>query len=186
MVGIPVSVPPQCDAGRHAKGRRMGVSLVLVKSDGKQQEIPLRKAVHVIGRHTDCQIRIPSSGISRHHCELVVSDSKVVLRDLGSSNGTFVNRKKITQSDLAAGDLVALGEVVFVLRVDGKPETIDAEEAYDEGLVRSTPVPAAAASIRPDAPTRRMEVEKDASSDSSMADFDFLDEDDEIKRQPKL
>lgn len=162
----------------------MSVSLMLVTEDGKQREIPLNRPVQVIGRQTDCQIRIPTSAVSRHHCELTVHENRVSVRDLGSSNGTFVNRKRITQQELAPGDLLCLGELVFVVRVDGRPATIDSEDSLEDGMVRvasGVQAPAAKAASRP-APAAK----KASSDDSSVMDFDFLDEDDIDKRQPKL
>ncbi len=168
----------------------MKASLVLVREDGRQSEIPLKRQA-IIGRQTDCTLRIPDSGISRHHCELIVGDGKVTLRDLGSSNGTYVNRVKVTQAELAPGDLISLGNLVFVVRIDGNPAVIDAEEAWDEGAVplgvaapRPTPKPSPAAS-KP-APKPSLPSFSDDPDDSSVADFDFLDEDDDIKNQPKL
>ena len=85
----------------------MNVSLVLVQTDGKQREVPIKKSVQVIGRQTDCQIRIPSANVSRHHCEVSASDDgHITVRDLGSSNGTFVNKQKVTQASVNAGDLL--------------------------------------------------------------------------------
>lgn len=187
----------------------MNVSLVLVRDDGRQQDVPLKKATQVIGRATDCGLRIPSSSVSRHHCEVVVGEGKATLRDLGSSNGTYVNRKKVATQDLAAGDLISIGEFVFVVRVDGDPKDVDAEEAYDEGIVlppKAAPAPASAAAApakpavkpgapaakpAPSAPKKKDDDEDDLLSsndpdDSSVADFDFLDEDDDLKKQPKL
>jgi len=190
----------------------MGVSLVLVQSDGRQNEVELKKPIQVIGRQTDCQIRIPSAGISRHHCEVSLAEGKIGIRDLGSSNGTFVNRRRITQAELAAGDLIAIGDMVFVVRVDGNPSKVDGEEAYEEGVVHITQSPStpdARTTVAPPkadaAPRKPMsaiedddfaatpkkrgglldEDEGDADG-SSVGDFDFLDDDDDIKKQPKL
>jgi pSer/pThr/pTyr-binding forkhead associated (FHA) protein len=164
----------------------MSVSLMLVTEDGKQREIPLNRPVQVIGRQTDCQIRIPTSAVSRHHCELTVHENRVSVRDLGSSNGTYVNRKRITQQELAPGDLLSLGEMVFVVRVDGRPASIDTEDSLEDGLVKvaagvKAPQAKAAAPKAKQAPAK-----KAAMDDSSVMDFDFLDEDDIDKRQPKL
>ncbi|HEX2837543.1 MAG TPA: FHA domain-containing protein [Phycisphaerales bacterium] len=186
----------------------MNVSLVLVRDDGRQQDVPLKKATQVIGRATDCGLRIPSSSVSRHHCEVVVGEGKATLRDLGSSNGTYVNRKKVATQDLAAGDLISIGEFVFVVRVDGDPKDVDAEESYDEGIVlppkaapaSAAPAPAAKQAakpgVKPAAPAAKPAPKKDDDEDdllssndpddSSVADFDFLDEDDDLKKQPKL
>ncbi len=113
----------------------MAVSLVLVRRDKSQVEVPVRHASEIIGRHTDCKIRIPDASVSRQHCELSIKEGKVVLRDLGSSNGTYVNRRRISQTELAPGDLLAIGKFVFVVRVDGRPATIDAGEALEDGAV---------------------------------------------------
>lgn len=157
----------------------MPITLVLVMPDGRQSEIPCPRPVQVIGRQTDCQIRIPSGDVSRHHCEVSVSDGKVAVRDLGSSNGTFVNKRRVTQADVQAGDLIAIGDMVFVVRVDGKPAFIDADDVLEDGQVlpgASSPKPA-----ERKAPARPAQ----ANDDSSVADFDFLDESD-MKKQPKL
>jgi pSer/pThr/pTyr-binding forkhead associated (FHA) protein len=168
----------------------MAASLVLVRADGRQSEIPLRTRA-IIGRQTDCQIRIPSASISRHHCELTLADSKILLRDMGSSNGTYVNRQKIQQAQVAAGDLIGIGDMVFVVRIDGNPAQIDSEDALDEGSAPAPVAPPKAAAKAPPAKQAGASgkpslLDADPSDDSSVADFDFLDEDDDIKKQPKL
>lgn len=178
----------------------MNVSLVLVQTDGKQREVPLKKSVQVIGRQTDCQIRIPSANVSRHHCEVTAGEGgQVMVRDLGSSNGTYVNKQKVTQANVNAGDLLSLGGFVFVVKVDGKPSFIDSDDVLEDGLVEaggSSNVaesrPTAATLVAPpprsnaaSKPTKKSLVSDDP-DDSSVADFDFLDDDDDLKKQPKL
>ncbi|MDX2132412.1 MAG: FHA domain-containing protein [Planctomycetota bacterium] len=165
----------------------MDVSLVLVTPQGKQSEIPLRRPVQVIGRQTDCQIRVPSSAVSRHHCEVSVDDGKVSVRDLGSSNGTYVNRRRVTQTDLSPGDLLAVGEMVFVVRVDGRPAAIDSDDVLEDGQVQVPAAASAAAAPRPASkPASRAPARPVDPDDSGADDFDFLGEDDDIKKQPKL
>lgn len=169
----------------------MGVSLVLIKHDGTQVEVELKHPRTLIGRHTDCGIRIPDASVSRQHCELALAEGRVSVRDLGSSNGTFVNRRRINQTELAANDLLNVGRFVFVVRVDGKPGVIDSEDALDDGMA----TPAAAAPPAPPARPQPAQGAKAAAKpapgkgsllgdpdDSSVADFDFLDE----KDAPKL
>jgi pSer/pThr/pTyr-binding forkhead associated (FHA) protein len=168
----------------------MSASLVYVTADGRQKEIPLKRAVQLIGRQNDCHIRIPVASASRHHAELVVDGSRVSIRDLGSSNGSFVNCKRVTQQDLAPGDLVCIGEQVFVVRIDGKPGDIDAEDAYDDGLVKSPATSAskdgAAQAQGGGRPATLRPIAGGDSDDSSVADFDFLDDGDLDDKQPKL
>lgn len=72
----------------------------------------------VIGRHEDCDVRIDSTGISRRHCEIVLIDKAHVLRDLGSSNGTFVHGQKITSHALNNGDVFSV--VGVKVKFDGE------------------------------------------------------------------
>jgi pSer/pThr/pTyr-binding forkhead associated (FHA) protein len=174
------------------------LALVMVTEDGRTQEVPLKKAVQVIGRQTDVALRIPSSTVSRHHCQITVDDSgKIEIKDLGSSNGTYVNRKKITQAILNAGDLIAVGNKVFVVKINGSPAEIDPEESYDDGFVlppapkqaaptpAPTPAPTKASGATPASKPPLAPLAKDA-DDSGELDFDFLDEDEDMKKQPKL
>lgn len=179
------------------KERFMEASLVLVQADGKQRDVALKKAVQLIGRQTDCQIRIPSASVSRHHCEIIVSDSSVQVRDLGSSNGTYVNKQRVNQTDLNAGDLISVGGLVFVVRIDGKPVFIESDDVIEDGLVPIASAPAAES--RPTAatvvdsdkpaskPSKAPQKKAPSPGDSSVTDFDFLDDDDDALRgQPKL
>lgn len=169
----------------------MGTSLVVVHVDGRQSEVVLHKPLYVLGRATDCSLRIPSGKVSRHHCEIALSDGKVAVRDLGSSNGTYVNRRRVTQTDLAAGDMVCVGDFVFVLRIDGKPSVVDSEEVLEDGLVQTSSARPSGSDASGETKTNgkpttsAKPVDADLDS-SSVSDFDFLDEDDEMKNQPKL
>ncbi|MGE3109622.1 MAG: FHA domain-containing protein [Phycisphaerales bacterium] len=113
----------------------MNVSLVMVTADGKSREVALPKLPATIGRGEECRVRVPLSAVSRKHCELAMDDEEVVIRDLKSSNGTYVNGMKVQKRDLVPGDLIAIGPVVFVLRLNGHPKSIDAKECFAAGMV---------------------------------------------------
>jgi hypothetical protein len=81
----------------------------------------------VIGRNPDCTIRIPVSEVSRQHCEIASDDATAVIRDLGSSNGTFVNQAAIAEHKLAAGDVIVIGPATFVVQLNGVPSKVDAQ-----------------------------------------------------------
>jgi pSer/pThr/pTyr-binding forkhead associated (FHA) protein len=102
----------------------MMVTLVTFSKSGVRKELPLENASTVIGRKPDADLRIPLAEISRSHCEVSLSESGATLRDLDSSNGTFVNGEQITERPLKPGDLVKIGPVTFVVQIDGRPETI--------------------------------------------------------------
>ena len=114
---------------------RTAVSLVMYKPDGTCQAFPLRKSHVIIGRTHCCDLRIPLSSVSRKHCEIVIDDSQVLLKDLGSTNGTFVNSARVTERSLHSGDDIAVGPVRFRLEVD-KPSSRTTAAA--SGVCRSS------------------------------------------------
>lgn len=126
----------------------MDLTLILVTPEGRQQEVPVRKPRQIVGRNTDCAIRIPVSSVSRQHCEITVDEKRAVIKDLGSSNGTYVNRAMVAEHTLASGDHICVGPAVFVVRIDGRPAQIDSKQALERGLV------AAAMGVRPTEPAK--------------------------------
>ena len=106
----------------------MNVVLVMFKDD-ERRDFPISAEKTVLGRRQDCHLRIPTKDVSRQHCELLLKGSALTARDLGSSNGTFVNGKRIAESQLKAGDRLRLGPVTFVVQIDGKPAKIKPEDA---------------------------------------------------------
>ena len=79
------------------------------------QAYPLVRAITVLGRGTDADIRVEDPGVSRKHCEIVVGTPALV-RDLKSTNGTFLNGAKITESALEDGSVVKIGGTSLVYR----------------------------------------------------------------------
>jgi len=81
--------------------------------------IPLAERRFLIGREQDCQLRPNSELVSRHHCAITMDGFTVRLLDMGSTNGTFVNDKKVRgQVTLRSGDQVRVGKLVFELVVN--------------------------------------------------------------------
>ncbi|TAK70375.1 MAG: DUF2662 domain-containing protein [Actinomycetota bacterium] len=76
---------------------------------------PLTTAVTRLGRGTDTDIRVDDPGVSRHHAEIVLGPPTVI-RDLGSTNGTFVNGHKVTETALIDGASIQLGSTTLVFR----------------------------------------------------------------------
>ena len=99
----------------------MQVQLVMFKADGLRREFTLRKHATVIGRSTECDFQIPLAMVSRRHCEINIREEHISIRDLGSSNGTFVNDQRVQEADLEAGDKLVVGPVTFTVIVDGQP-----------------------------------------------------------------
>jgi pSer/pThr/pTyr-binding forkhead associated (FHA) protein len=73
-------------------------------------EIPINQPEFLIGRGTDCDLRVRSSSVSRHHCIIRVSSDEATVVDVGSSNGTYVNDHLIrSQMELHTGDILRIG-----------------------------------------------------------------------------
>jgi len=116
----------------------MDVKLVVFNKDGQRKDFPLGEGKTILGRAEDCHLRIPVGSVSRRHCELTVGPDAVTLRDLGSSNGTFVNNERVTEErQLSAGDRMVLGPVVFTVQVDGQPEQIEPIQTRGQQLAEA-------------------------------------------------
>jgi pSer/pThr/pTyr-binding forkhead associated (FHA) protein len=102
----------------------MDVNLVMFKSDGQRKDFPLTNSVSVIGRGEECDLQVPLLNVSRRHCELRVDQDVIRVKDLASSNGTYLNNQRISEGELAAGDRLAIGPIVFTVQVDGQPEEV--------------------------------------------------------------
>ncbi|HXI72220.1 MAG TPA: FHA domain-containing protein [Verrucomicrobiae bacterium] len=76
-----------------------------------------------IGRVEDNTFHIADPSISSHHCEVQLRGSDIVIRDLNSTNGTFINGNKIEESILKPGQILRLGQVELKLEVEGAAAT---------------------------------------------------------------
>lgn len=84
------------------------------KLAGKQLVVPAKEVL--IGRDEGCYIRMGSPDISRKHCTLRSTADGIVVEDLGSSNGTFVNDVKIAGPTILKGhDLLRVGPAIFMV-----------------------------------------------------------------------
>ena len=103
----------------------MEVNLVFINKDGTIQSFKLPSAVTFIGRRQDCDMSIPLSVVSRRHCEIYTEFDTLMVRDLKSRNGTFVNDESVDESQLNAGDVLKIGPLMFVIQIDGVPDNFD-------------------------------------------------------------
>jgi len=90
----------------------LNAKLVVVGGDVKTTEVEL-KLPSTIGRGRGTTIVLPHPLVSRQHCELFEFNGQLMVRDLGSLNGTFVNNQRITESPLAPNELLTVGTVTF-------------------------------------------------------------------------
>ena len=90
----------------------MDFELHVVRGRSTSQTLKLMDGVTTIGRQDDCHLRFKSSSVSRKHCELFEKKGMLLIKDLGSANGTIVNGKKISgQQVLEPGDELTIGGI---------------------------------------------------------------------------
>lgn len=95
--------------------------------------IELHPGANRIGSAADNEFVIPHSSVSGHHCELTVTDDGVLLKDLGSTNGTFVAQVPVTEFKLQNGHRVQLGAVEMIFESQGLPVLPDAVNLPADG-----------------------------------------------------
>lgn len=86
------------------------------------RSVPLHGTT-TIGRAEDCNLHIDESGLSRHHARMIPTGDGIQLEDLGSTNGTFINGKRILRALAKAGDEIGFDSVRFRLSASGQPDT---------------------------------------------------------------
>jgi signal transduction histidine kinase len=91
-------------------------SLVVIRGPGAGTQIPLRDGIQRIGRDSQCEIQIDDTETSRNHAEIHCDAGNSILKDLGSSNGTFVNGERTQNQSLKAGDFIQIGKRLMVYR----------------------------------------------------------------------
>lgn len=87
---------------------------------GKEVKIPTPKCI--IGREEGCHLRPQTDAVSRRHCVIITTDNEVVVRDLNSRNGTFVNDERVAEEAvLLHGDTLRVGPLQFELIIEQTP-----------------------------------------------------------------
>ena len=119
----------------------MKVQLIVVRGKPEGKVIPLAGPKFKIGRGETCHLRPNSEQVSREHAEFEIESGTVLVRDLGSRNGTLVNGKALTTEayKLKDRDLVQVGPLTFAVSI------LDAPAA----AAQPTPKPAAAGAAAP-------------------------------------
>lgn len=95
--------------------------------DGRERVYPLRDPL-MVGRSEKCHVMIDMEGISRRHCLLSLVESKVVIEDLDSTNGTYLNGTRIREAVVRPGDKIMVGSCSLYILTGG-----DAKRVADSG-----------------------------------------------------
>ena len=92
------------------------VNLTLTEKGGSTNELSFDKLEVTVGRVRGNDIVLPKGNVSKHHCRLLARDGEVVVEDLRSTNGTYVNGRKIADpTALSPGDKIFVGD--FIMRI---------------------------------------------------------------------
>lgn len=92
----------------------------LISLDG-HADIPLDRLLVVVGRHRRCDAQIDSARVSRRHCCLALDSDGVLVRDLGSTNGTWINGRRVEEGALLPGDELSIAHLRYALELAPEP-----------------------------------------------------------------
>jgi len=91
--------------------------LVVLTGESETDRVRIRAHGHVIGRSADADIRISDPYSSEFHARVGMQDGQVVVHDLGSTNGTYVNGRRVTSpTSVTRGDTVQIGKTILEVR----------------------------------------------------------------------
>ncbi len=109
--------------------------LVVIYGSELGKKYNLNSSSLVIGRSSKCDIQIDQESISRNHSKIVNTGKSILVRDLGSTNGTYVNDEPIDEYVMRDGDLIKIGRTIFKFLTGG-----NIENAYHEEIYRLTTI----------------------------------------------
>ncbi|TWU50861.1 FHA domain protein [Rubripirellula tenax] len=151
----------------------MQVKLKVLTGSHEGKEIAVLSEKFLVGRSEVCQLRPKSESVSRKHCIIVLKDNRVLVQDLNSRNGTFVNDKRLPVDKakvLKGGDELRIGKLLFEVVIEHGLQAAKKPEVSNFG----------------DAAARTVEAGSHDSRFEAVDVSDWLDEADQIDRVRKL
>jgi diguanylate cyclase (GGDEF)-like protein len=109
--------------------------MVVIYGDDLGRKHNLEAPSILVGRSNTSDIQIDQESVSRNHAKIINTGKSVILRDLGSTNGTYVNDDLIDERVLRDGDLIKIGRTIFKFLTGG-----NVENAYHEEIYRLTTI----------------------------------------------
>lgn len=89
--------------------------ILIIKEKDKRHEVTLEETPFVIGRSRKSDLKINDAKMSGKHCSIKLSGGRAFIKDLESTNGTFINSNKVQQSPLYIDDVVKVGDTTLFL-----------------------------------------------------------------------
>lgn len=190
----------------------MQVKLKVLSGSHSGREIAINTEKFLVGRSEQCQLRPKSESVSRKHCIIVRREGKVLIQDLKSRNGTFVNEKRLPPDRakvLKPDDALRIGKLEFQVCIEyglggpKKPEVVDVKDAAtrtvanDDSRFEDVDINSwldEADSIQrdrklTDPETRQLQLETRQLSDGeegTSGDMSVADEDSKVEEKPKV
>jgi pSer/pThr/pTyr-binding forkhead associated (FHA) protein len=109
------------------------LKLVLLSPGMTGRTHELKSDKTTVGRVEDNTIKMAEPSVSSHHCEILLRGSEVVVRDLNSTNGTYIGGEKVTESTLKPGQILRLGQIELRLETDAP--AAPAKKQIDQTMV---------------------------------------------------
>ena len=151
----------------------MKVKLKVLGGSHDGKEIGVGTEKFLIGRSESCQLRPKSESVSRKHCILVIRENRLLIQDLKSRNGTYVNEKRLPSDKakvLKAGDEIRIGKLKFEILIEHGLQAAKKPKVTDVS----------------DAASRTVEAGSDESRFEAVDVSSWLEEADQIDRVRKL
>ena len=114
--------------------------LVVLSAGMTGRSVELKVDKTTIGRVEDNVFQIAEASVSSHHCEILLRGDDVVVKDLDSTNGTFINGEKVSESVLKPGQVLRLGQVELRLE-NGASVAAPAPSAQPAPVITPTKKP---------------------------------------------
>lgn len=142
MDSVKLSRPNNAPNSRQLQSAEMEASWTLLRGTGKttegdQQSILVHPTPFTVGRRPGCSMQLNFKTISGNHAELVVENDQLWVRDLNSTNGTYVNGQRITEiTPLREEDLLQFADVAFRVKSERRATTCQTmqEDMCDRAL----------------------------------------------------
>jgi pSer/pThr/pTyr-binding forkhead associated (FHA) protein len=123
-IGMDIDLP---STGSKKTGK--SYAWLIPQAQKTQAGFPITRKFMIVGRGVEADITINEPTVSKKHAQLTSFDSGFLLKDLDSSNGTFINNQRIQEAYLGDGDLVTFGEAKFIFSFPKETSVIHEEES---------------------------------------------------------